>query len=193
VIVNQGKRAPSGFCEEHCHSSYYLCPDKLKDIAGKPRTVLAPTEAELVLNSSITVEEQTPYLRITAPPVRVKEKHGSSKRKRKEANVKAMSRGRTKTASYACAGTSTATRKAARQMCAKCRKAGRQLDSTDWHKAKTCPYDIVDVDALEFKIPPTTARLRAKPKTSYTSGKPVREKKLRILSVKGDDMQFVME
>ncbi len=78
-------RAASRFCEEQCHSSYHLCPDKLKDIAGKLRTVLAPSEAELVPNnSSIYKEQQAPYLRITAPLVRVKETHGSSKRKRKE-------------------------------------------------------------------------------------------------------------
>ena len=42
-------------------------------------------------------------------------------------------------------------------------------------------------------VPPKKQRLKAKPQVSDTSGKPVKEKKMRILSVKGDDMQFVLE
>ncbi len=166
-----------------------------------------------------------------APPKRIKEKHGASKRKRKEGCKSSNSKGRTKTATFACAGTTKQARKDARQMCATCRMAGRALDPNDWHKAKTCPYDITDVDAVEFNVPPTKPHLRAQPKTSYTSGKPVKEKvvpkvtlkvlekdfrpkkqrlraqpktsdtsgkpekekKMLILSVKGDDMKFVLE
>jgi hypothetical protein len=93
--------------------------------------------------------------------------------------TKSLSRGRTKTASYACAGTSKKARLVSRQKCAKCCKAGRKLEVDDWHKAKTCPHEIVDVEALEFKVPPATAmpRLRQIQKTSYTTGRPVKDTK----------------
>jgi hypothetical protein len=111
------------------------------------------------------------------PHKRLQEKHGSFKRKRKEAISRSMSRGRTKTASYACAGTSQKARLAARQKCAKCCKAGRKLAADDWHKAKTCPHEIVDVEAFEFKVRPDTPlpRLRQIQKTSYTTGRPVKD------------------
>jgi hypothetical protein len=61
-----------------------------------------------------------------------------------------------------------------------------------WHKAKTCPYDITDVDAVEFNVPPTQPqpRLRAQPKTSYTSGKPVKEKVVPKVTFKVLDKDF---
>ena len=42
-------------------------------------------------------------------------------------------------------------------------------------------------------VPQKKQRLKAQPQASDKSGKPVKEKKMRILSVKGDDMQFVLE
>jgi hypothetical protein len=68
---------------------------------------------------------------------------------------------------------------AARQKCAKCCTAGRKLAADDWHKAKTCPHEIVELKALEFKVPPETAmpRLRQIQKTSYTTGRRVKDTK----------------
>jgi len=157
-------------------------------IAGGLMTILAPTGREVVHVAEDVNVTEVVELNMRAPPQRIKEKHGSSKRKRKEGMKSSNSKGRTKTATFACAGTSKKARKDARQMCATCRKAGRSLDPNDWHKAKTCPYDIIDVDALEFNVPPTKPRLRAQPKTSYTSGKPVKEKVVPNLTLKGKDV-----
>ncbi len=46
---------------------------------------------------------------------------------------------------------------------------------------------------LDKDVLPKKKRFRAQPKTSDTSGKPEKEKKMRILSLKGDDMEFVLE
>jgi hypothetical protein len=157
-------------------------------IAGGMITVLAPTGREVVHISDDVNETEVVELRMRAPPKRLKEKHGSSKRKRKEGTKSSNPKGRTKTATFACTGTTKEARKDARQMCATCRRAGRSLDANDWHKAKTCPYDITDVDAVEFNVPPTKPSLRVQPKTSYTSGKPVKEKVVPILKSKGKDV-----
>jgi hypothetical protein len=42
--------------------------------------------------------------------------------------------------------------------------------------------------SLVFNVPPTKPRLRAQPKTSYTSGKPVKEKVVPNLTLKGKDV-----
>ena len=178
VRLKQGHLAHR-FCETQCHISYHLCDEELVPLANSVRTILAPTGDDLLPISDEDFNENFPAVRLVPPPKRVKEKHGSSKRKRKEAMTSSQSRGRTKTASYACAGTSTKARKAARQKCAKCCKAGRKLVANDWHKAKSCPHEIVDVEALEFKVPPQNSmpRLRRTQKTSYTTGRPVKESK----------------
>jgi hypothetical protein len=145
-------------------------------IAGSMMTILAPTGREVIHICDDVYATEAVELNMRAPPKRIKEKHGSSKRKRKEGCQSSNSKGRTKTATFACAGTTKQARKDARQMCATCRMVGRALYPNDWHKAKTCPYDITDVDAVEFDVPPTKPRLRVQPKTWYTSGKPVKEK-----------------
>ena len=170
-----------------------LVPERLSMIAAGTITILAPTGREVIHISDDEIATEGVELKIRAPPKRIKEKHESSKRKRKEGIKSSNSKGRTKTATFACAGTTNQARKDARQMCATCRRAGRSLDPNDWHKAKTCPYDITDVDAVEFNVPPTKPRLRAQPKTSYTSGKPVKEKGVPKLTLNDLDKDLLPE
>ncbi len=126
VRLKQGQCA-NRFCETHSHTSYHLSDDELRPLADGVRTILAPTEAELLHTTSDVYDMACAAGSLLPPSKRLKEKHGSSKRKRKEAMTRSMSRDRTKMASYACAGTSKKARLAARQNCAKCCKAGRKL------------------------------------------------------------------
>ena len=135
---------------------------------------------------------------IKAPPMRTKEKHGACKRKRKEAGKgkKSKTVGRTHTASYACAATTTAEKQKARQVCARCLKAGRPSNGVR-HKGKMCPFALGPApEDSAFKCP-ELPRLRVKAHTtSYGTGRPVqqpKEKKPRILAIVGNEPVFVME
>jgi hypothetical protein len=38
---------PERFVQANCHSSYYICAEVLEEIAGRLKTVLAPTTEQL--------------------------------------------------------------------------------------------------------------------------------------------------
>jgi hypothetical protein len=126
---------------------------------------------------------------IKAPPMRTKEKHGACKRKRKEAGKgkKSKTVGRTHTPSYACAATTKAEKQKARQVCARCLKAGRPSNGVR-HKGKMCPFALGPApEDSAFKCP-ELPRLRVKAHT-YN----VLWNKPRILAIVGNEPVFVME
>ncbi len=84
------------------------------------------------------------------------EKHGACKRKRKEAGKgrKSKTVGRTHTPSYACAATTKAEKQKARQVCARCLKAGRPSNGVR-HKGKMCPFALgpaPEDSAFKFQV-----------------------------------------
>ena len=46
VAVQQGLR-PEQFVQANCHGSYYICAEVLEEIAGRLKTILAPTSQQL--------------------------------------------------------------------------------------------------------------------------------------------------
>jgi hypothetical protein len=46
VAVKQGLR-PEQFVQANCHGSYYICAEVLEEIAGRLKTILAPTSQQL--------------------------------------------------------------------------------------------------------------------------------------------------
>ena len=187
VALKKGLSA-SAFVEKNCGASYYIRDEEMRAITMELKICAAPAGEELLRDDN--VDESICFV---PPPARVKDKHANNKRKRREGKSTRNSTGRTHTATYARASSNTNFKKRARQVCSKCVRAGVAVTEDNWHKAKHCPLNVVDVK-LPLNMPPAT-RLRNRPETTYTTGAPVREKKPRILKAKGDDgfPTFVME
>jgi hypothetical protein len=179
VALKQGQSA-SSFVENNCGASYYIQDEDMRAITMELNTCPAPTGEDLLLLRPDNVDEALCFL---PPPSRVKDKHASIKRKRKEANASRNSTGRTHTATYARAVTNTTLKKKAHQVCSKCVRAGVAVTEANWHKAKHCPLNVADVKP-SFNMPPSS-RLRNRPRTTYTTGVPVKEKKPRTYALRG--------
>ncbi len=149
-------------------------------------------------NDDVDKELDELELKIKAPPMRTKDKHGTCKRKRKEAGKgkKSKTGGRTHTPSYACAATTKAEKQKARQVCALCLRAGRPSNGV-LHKGKMCPFALGQAPEKSALTCPELPRLRVKAHTtSYGTGRPVqqpKEKKTWILAIVGNEPVFVME
>ena len=192
VAVSHGKVA-SVFVSTNCHHSYYIQDEALMTIAKALKPVLAPTSDELQVTSQLSSDNDV-LQTILPPPKRTKETHGKNKRKRKESSKKASTTtGRTHTRSYACVSSSLPKRKEARQICSLCVRNGRVVPKELWHKAKCCPYKVVNEAKCPLQVPAMT-RLRSQNKMSYKNGVPRREQKPRILScVAGEPIVWVKE
>jgi hypothetical protein len=187
VALKKGQSA-SAFVEMNCGASYYIRDEEMRAITMELKICAAPASEELLRNDN--VDESICFI---PPPARVKDKHANNNRKRKVGKSTRNSTGRTHTATYARASSNTNFKKRARQVCSKCVRAGVAVTEDNWHKAKHCPLNVVDVK-LPLNMPPAT-RLRNRPKTTYTTGAPVREKNPRILKADGGDgyPTFVIE
>jgi hypothetical protein len=187
VALKKGQSA-SAFVEMNCGASYYIRDEEMRAITMELKICAAPASEELLRDDN--VDESICFI---PPPARVKDKHANNNRKRKVGKSTRNSTGRTHTATYARASSNTNFKKRARQVCSKCVRAGVAVTEDNWHKAKHCPLNVVDVK-LPLNMPPAT-RLRNRPKTTYTTGAPVREKKPRILKANGGDgyPTFVIE
>jgi hypothetical protein len=202
VAVNQGQVAAQ-FVAKNCHKSYFINDIILSNIANALTPLLAPTGKELELPENrpgYDLEDMDAEMMLQPPPRRVNEKHGNCNRKRKTMSSKASkSLGSTHTSTYAQASRTTLAKKAARQVCFKCVRAGRVVDVDNRHKAKMCPWSVPDISAVALKIP-EMPRLRNQAKTAYNKGvptklqKPRTEKKPRILScISGQPIEWVTE
>jgi hypothetical protein len=79
--------------------------------------------------------------------------------------------------SYACAATTKAEKQKARQVCARCLKAGRPSNGVR-HKGKMCPFALGPASDDSALTCPELPRLRVKAHTtSYGTGRPVQQPK----------------
>jgi hypothetical protein len=153
-------KAANLFVRDNAHESYKIRATELQAIAGSLSAVLPPSGAELLQRARnpaaaeiLEQFESGPSLeglgldsdaRVKAPPKRVTEPHGNSKRKRKISGKgqrgKVASTGRTRTRTFTAAANTTAVAvNEARQRCKLCTRAGRT--DVEPHKSTLCPFN----------------------------------------------------